>query len=111
MLAAHPAVAEAAVFAVAHQTLGEDMAAAVVLRSGSAASELELRRFAATRLAAFKVPRRIVFVEAVPRTVTGKPQRAVLAKQSGIGTSRLSAAVNAGAPEEQRRKSGEGGCE
>ena len=77
-------MAEAVAFAVAHQTLGEDVAAAVVLRSGAAASELELRRFAATRLAAFKVPRRIVFVEAVPRSVTGKPQRAVLAEQFGI---------------------------
>jgi acyl-CoA synthetase (AMP-forming)/AMP-acid ligase II len=87
-LAEHPAVAEAAVFAVAHQTLGEDVAAAVVLRAGAAASELELRRFAATRLAAFKVPRRIVFVEALPRTVTGKPQRAVLAEQFGAGRGR-----------------------
>lgn len=84
-LTGHPAVAEAAVFAVAHQTLGEDVAAAVVLRSGAAVSELELRRFAATRLAAFKVPRRIVFVGALPRSVTGKPQRAVLAEQFGAG--------------------------
>jgi acyl-coenzyme A synthetase/AMP-(fatty) acid ligase len=81
----HPAVAEAAGFAVAHETLGEDVAAAVVLHSGATASELELRRFAATRLAAFKVPRHIMFVEALPRTVTGKPQRAVLADQFGIG--------------------------
>jgi len=82
-LAGHPAVAEAAVFAVAHQTLGEDVAAAVVLRAGAAATEPELRRFAATRLAAFKVPRRIVFVDTLPRTLTGKPQRAVLAEQFG----------------------------
>lgn len=81
VLAGHPAVAEAAMFAVPHETLGEDVAAAVVLHSGAAASELELRRFAATRLAAFKVPRRIMFVEALPRNVTGKPQRAVLAEQ------------------------------
>jgi acyl-CoA synthetase (AMP-forming)/AMP-acid ligase II len=80
-LAGHPAVAEAAMFAIPHETLGEDVAAAVVLRSGAAASELELRRFAATRLAPFKVPRRIMFVEALPRNVTGKPQRAVLAEQ------------------------------
>jgi acyl-CoA synthetase (AMP-forming)/AMP-acid ligase II len=81
VLAAHPAVAEAAVFAVAHLTLGEDMAAAVVLRVGAAASALELRRFAATRLAPFKVPRRIVFLDRIPRTVTGKPQRALLAER------------------------------
>jgi acyl-CoA synthetase (AMP-forming)/AMP-acid ligase II len=80
-LAGHPAVAEAAVFPVAHETLGEDVAAAVVLHGGAGASELELRRFAATRLATFKVPRRIMFVEALPRNIMGKPQRTALAEQ------------------------------
>ena len=84
-LAGHPAVADAAVFAIAHETLGEDVAAAVVLRNGATTSELELRKFAATRLAAFKVPRRIMFLDALPRNVTGKPQRAVLAEQFGMG--------------------------
>ena len=68
VLAGHPAVSEAAVFAVSHPTLGEDVAAAVVLREGAAATVLELRRFAATRLAPFKVPRRIEFVDAIPQT-------------------------------------------
>lgn len=81
VLAAHPALADAAAFGVAHGTLGEDVAAAVVLRRGAAASELELRRFAATRLARFKVPRRIVFMDTIPRTATGKAQRGVLAGQ------------------------------
>ena len=81
VLVAHPALADAAVFAVAHRTLGEDVVAAVVLRDGAAASELEIRRFAATRLAPFKIPRRIVFLDGIPRTVTGKPQRGVLAEQ------------------------------
>jgi acyl-CoA synthetase (AMP-forming)/AMP-acid ligase II len=81
VLAAHPAVAEAAVFAVAHPTLGEDVAAAIVLREGAAATVLELRRFAAARLAPFKVPRRIEFIERIPRTATGKPQRSVLAER------------------------------
>jgi acyl-CoA synthetase (AMP-forming)/AMP-acid ligase II len=81
VLMEHPAVAEAAVFAVAHSTLGEDVAAAVVLRDGAAASALELRQFAATRLALFKVPRRIVLVDGIPRTATGKLRRAVLAEQ------------------------------
>jgi len=81
VLAAHPALADAAIFAVAHPTLGEDVAAAVVLRNGAAASEMELRRFAATRLASFKVPRRILFLDTIPRTATGKPQRGVLADQ------------------------------
>jgi acyl-CoA synthetase (AMP-forming)/AMP-acid ligase II len=81
VLASHPAVAEAAVFAVAHPTLGEDLAAAVVLRAGAAATALELRRFAATRLAPFKVPRRIEFLDIIPRTSTGKPQRSLLAER------------------------------
>ncbi len=80
-LAAHPALVEAAAFAIAHRTLGEDVAAAAVLRDGATVSELELRRFAAARLAPFKVPRRIVFIDKIPRTATGKPQRGVLAEQ------------------------------
>lgn len=81
VLAAHPAVADAAVFAVAHPTLGEDIAAAVVLRQDATATVLELRRFAAARLAPFKVPRRIQFLDSIPRTSTGKPQRSLLAER------------------------------
>ena len=79
-LAAHPAVAEAAAFAVPHRTLREDVAAAVVLRAAGAATELELRRFAATRLAGFKVPRRILIADRIPHGPTGKPKRAQLAE-------------------------------
>ena len=89
VLAAHPAVADAAVFAVAHPTLGEDIAAAVVLREGAFASALELRRFAATRLAAFKIPRRIEFLDRIPRTSTGKAQRSLLAEQFRTPSSSL----------------------
>ncbi len=75
VLAAHPAVAEAATFAVPHRTLGEDVAAAVILRPHAVATELELRRFVAERMASFKVPRRIVFLEKIPRTASGKSKR------------------------------------
>ena len=81
VLMSHPAVADAVVFAVSHPTLGEDIAAAIVLRDGAAASVLDLRQFAALRLAAFKVPRRVVFLDIIPRSVSGKPQRTVLAGQ------------------------------
>ncbi len=81
VLMAHPAVADAVVFAVSHPTLGEDIAAAVVLRDGAAASVLDLRQFAALRLAAFKVPRRFVFLDIIPRSVNGKAQRTLLAEQ------------------------------
>src|SRR5262245_32941813 len=61
-LLAHPDVAEAAVFSIPHPRLGEDVAAAVVLRPESLSSEGGLRRFVGERVAPFKVPRRITFV-------------------------------------------------
>jgi acyl-CoA synthetase (AMP-forming)/AMP-acid ligase II/thioesterase domain-containing protein/acyl carrier protein len=81
VLAAHPAVAEAAAFGVAHPALGEEIHAAVVLRVGETASEIELRRFALERLALFKVPRRIFFRDAIPKGATGKPKRESLGKE------------------------------
>ena len=80
-LLAHPAVAEAVVFGVEHATLGEDVMAAVVLRPGFSANEPELRRFAAETIADFKLPRRIVFLDAIPKGATGKPARKALAAQ------------------------------
>jgi acyl-CoA synthetase (AMP-forming)/AMP-acid ligase II len=71
----HPAVAQATAFAVPHASLGEDLAAAVVLRPGQPAGEALLRGFLAERLAPFKVPSRIVFVDAIPKGPTGKLQR------------------------------------
>jgi oxalate---CoA ligase len=81
VLSAHPAVAEVASFAVPHRTLGEDVATAIVFHPGAEASELELRRFAAERLAGHKIPRRIVVIGKIPRTATGKPKRSELAAQ------------------------------
>ncbi|MGB8029887.1 MAG: AMP-binding protein [Terracidiphilus sp.] len=85
VFASHPAVLEAAAFAVTHPTLGEDVACAVVLRSGaeSKVSARELRRYATQHLASFKVPYRIYFVDEIPRGELGKPQRWVLADELG----------------------------
>ena len=80
----HPAVAQVATFAVRHDKLGEDVAAAVVLREGMSADERTLRDFAAERLADFKVPRKILFVAEIPKGPTGKLQRLGLAKQLGL---------------------------
>ena len=80
----HPAVAQCLTFALPHPKLGEEVAAAIVLREGAAASETELRAFAATRLAQFKVPRRIVFLEEIPKGATGKLQRIGLAEKLGL---------------------------
>jgi acyl-CoA synthetase (AMP-forming)/AMP-acid ligase II len=71
----HPAVAQATAFAVPHESLGEDLAAAVVLRPGQSVEESELRNFIAEKVADFKVPSRIVFVDQIPKGPTGKLQR------------------------------------
>jgi acyl-CoA synthetase (AMP-forming)/AMP-acid ligase II/acyl carrier protein len=83
-LCEHAAVSEALTFAVPHKSLGQDVAAAVVLRAQQSLTEGELRRFAATRLSSFKVPQRIYFLDELPRGATGKPQRAVMAERLGL---------------------------
>jgi acyl-CoA synthetase (AMP-forming)/AMP-acid ligase II/thioesterase domain-containing protein/acyl carrier protein len=87
VLATHPAVLEAAAFALPHRTLGEAVACAVVLRGGDSprVSAIELRRFLSERLAPFKVPHRIVFVGKIPRAELGKPQRWLLTERFGQG--------------------------
>jgi acyl-CoA synthetase (AMP-forming)/AMP-acid ligase II len=80
----HPAVAEAISFAVPHEKLGEDIAAAVVLKEGASLSERELRDFLSARLADMKVPRRIVFLPEIPKGATGKLQRLGLARTLGF---------------------------
>ena len=81
----HPAVAQVVTFAVPHDKLGEDVGAAVVLREGAALTEKELRDFAAKRLADFKVPRKVLFLEEIPKGATGKLQRIGLAQKLGLG--------------------------
>jgi acyl-CoA synthetase (AMP-forming)/AMP-acid ligase II len=80
----HPAVQQVVTFAMPHDKLGEEVAAAVVLREGIQASEREIRDFAAGRLADFKVPRRLIFLEEIPKGATGKLQRIGLAAKLGL---------------------------
>jgi len=68
----HPDVHEAAVVGVPHDVLGEDVAAFVSVRDGVEGDADELRAFCAQRLADYKVPRRITFVDELPRNATGK---------------------------------------
>ncbi len=82
----HPAVAQCVTFGVPHDKLGEDVAAAVVLREGAAVSDHALRDFMSERLAPFKVPRRIVFLDEIPKGATGKLQRIGLAEKLGLST-------------------------
>lgn len=81
VLMSHPSVARAAAFALPHPTLGEDVAAAVVPRPGCTLDEAALRRYAASHLATFKIPRRLFVVDSLPLGATGKPRRAVLSEQ------------------------------
>ncbi|HEY1204980.1 MAG: amino acid adenylation domain-containing protein [Bryobacteraceae bacterium] len=80
----HAAVAQALAFAIPDTRLGEDVAAAVVLKPGAAATEAGLREFASRRLADFKVPRKIVLLDEIPKGPTGKPQRIGLAAKLGL---------------------------
>ena len=80
----HPAIAQVVTFAMPHDKLGEEVVAAVVLREGIAATEREIRDFAATRLADFKVPRKVVILDEIPKGATGKLQRIGLAAKLGL---------------------------
>jgi len=78
VLLAHPAVAEAAVVAMPDPTLGEEVAAFVALRPGAAADAETLIAWCRERLAAFKYPRRVTLLDALPRSATGKVLKAKL---------------------------------
>lgn len=75
LLAGHPAVAECAVVGLADASWGEVVVAALVARPGCAATDEELLAFLAARIARYKLPRRIVWVDALPKTALGKVQK------------------------------------
>src|SRR5262249_50905410 len=87
VLLSHPAVAEAATFAVPHATLGEDVASAIVLRPHQVATQKDIRQFAIGRIAEFKIPRQVLIVGEIPKGRTGKVQRIGLAAKLGFATS------------------------
>jgi long-chain acyl-CoA synthetase len=68
----HPAVAEAAVIGIPHDSLGEEVGAAVALKKGAAATPDELRDYVKAQVAAYKYPRLVWLVEALPKGPTGK---------------------------------------
>ena len=82
----HPAVAQVVTFGMPHDKLGEEVAAAVVLREGKTATEQEIRAFVATKLADFKVPKKILLMDEIPKGATGKLQRIGLAQKLGLAT-------------------------
>jgi len=80
----HPAVAQCVVFGMPHPKLGEEVAAVVVLKEGAAATEREIQDFVAQRAADYKVPKKILFMDEIPKGATGKLQRIGLAAKLGL---------------------------
>jgi acyl-CoA synthetase (AMP-forming)/AMP-acid ligase II len=81
----YPAVQQCVTFAMPHPKLGEEVAAAVVLYEGQIADEKSIREFTAKHLADFKVPRKILLLDEIPKGATGKLQRIGLAEKLGLG--------------------------
>jgi acyl-CoA synthetase (AMP-forming)/AMP-acid ligase II/acyl carrier protein len=79
VLLTHPDIEQAASFSVKHPTLGEDVGVAVVIRHGSNLDAQAIRRFVAGRLSDFKVPKTVLLLSTLPRSVIGKVNRDVLA--------------------------------
>ncbi|MEL7106578.1 MAG: acyl--CoA ligase [Pseudomonadota bacterium] len=80
----HPDVAQVVTFALPHPKLGEEVAAAVVLKDGAAATEADIREFASGAMADFKVPRKVIIMDEIPKGATGKMQRIGLADKLGL---------------------------
>jgi acyl-CoA synthetase (AMP-forming)/AMP-acid ligase II len=81
----HPAVSQVVCFAIPHAKLGEEVGAVVVLRESAQVTERELQAFVAQRLADFKVPAKVLFLDEIPKGATGKLQRIGLAARLGLG--------------------------
>ena len=80
----HPSIDQAVTFAYPHDKLGEEVGAAIVLKDGAEADEASVRDFAAEHLADFKVPRKVIFLEEIPKGATGKLQRIGLHEKLGL---------------------------
>lgn len=83
VLLEHEAVSQAVTFAMPHATLGEDVVAAVVLRRGANANEVDLREFVFSRLVPAKVPTQVLIVSSIPKGPSGKIQRIGLHEKLG----------------------------
>jgi len=84
VLTGHPSVDQAVTFAVSHETLGEDVAAVIVLRDGCTVTEQEIKEHARNHLTGFKVPKTITILDEIPKGPTGKVQRIGMAEKLGL---------------------------
>jgi acyl-CoA synthetase (AMP-forming)/AMP-acid ligase II len=80
-LLANPKIADVAVIGYAHEKWGEAVKAIVVVKQGEQLTEEELIQWCQGRIARFKIPKKVVFTEAIPRTPTGKILKRVLREQ------------------------------
>ena len=98
VLLQHSSIQQAVTFAMPHPTLGEEVAAAVVVDKDSRLNEQELRPWLQERIAHFKMPKKVFFLEDIPKGPTGKIQRRILAEQ--LTASRSLASSSAMSPSE-----------
>ncbi|KAK0514655.1 hypothetical protein JMJ35_003272 [Cladonia borealis] len=80
VVAQNPSVAEAVSFAIADEMYGQDIGLALVLKDGAKATPEDLRKWIATKVAKFKVPKQIFLTDNMPKTATGKVQRRMVAE-------------------------------
>jgi acyl-CoA synthetase (AMP-forming)/AMP-acid ligase II len=84
VLLQHSNISQAVTFSIAHKKLGEDIGAAVVLVDPRKTNETDIKEFLKVQIANFKIPRRIVFLDEIPKGSTGKIQRIGLAEKLGL---------------------------
>ena len=77
-------IQQAVAFSVPHEKLGEDLYAAVVLKDNAMIKEDDLKAYCKNRLTKFKIPRKILIIDSIPKGATGKLQRIGLYKKLGI---------------------------
>ena len=80
----HPSIEQAVCFGYSDQLLGEDIASAIIIKEGKECTEEEVKNYAKNKLAKFKIPKKIFFVNEIPKGATGKLQRNILAKSFGL---------------------------
>jgi long-chain acyl-CoA synthetase len=80
----HPAVAEAAVIGIPHPSLGEEVGLAVVLKGGASATPEDVRAFVKERVAAYRYPRHVWILDALPKGATGKILRREIQPPAGV---------------------------
>ena len=80
----HPLIEQAVCFGYEDKMLGEEIAAAIIIKEGQNCSETDIKNYAEKKLAKFKIPKKIFFVNEIPKGATGKLQRNVLAKNFGL---------------------------